>query len=558
MEDENPNQVGESKEQQSPELELNASISTTGEMSPLNIIRTEETLSRFPIHNLAKKGNISIQIVKKTLNGEIDLRWEVSHNSLYGQARQLAYKLDTVIVNRTLEEAGRPLPKMIRLGSLNEISKKLGSQKNELKRALQQNATTAINAKIEYRDNSGGIRKLEALFTRYSVIFAGKQLPDGRKADAIYLILNEPYWEVLNNSRVRPLDYDYLKELPPAAQRFYEIVSRKLFAALKYSHPYAKLAYSEYCTYSAQQRYFDYDHFKKQMYKVHHPHKKSGYIAKVAYEMCLDEEGKPDWLMLYTPGEKARAEFQTFNGLPVRSRRPKMIDGEQLIKKSATTRRLAASLSAPESGREAVDQKLLTELTNRGVFESTAVNLLTSRSPEQMETIGDFIDYWDRLPVEKHNAGLLVSLIQKNESLPSNFETRRQRVEREAAADRNRKLNVLKQTLGTEFEEHCRQVIDRYIADQVPAEEFERRVAAQKEEDAKQPGLWAVGRSPDFADNMARHAVRKEIAQDVPPPSYEEFRRRELPRILADLHLDPVELGIEQPPAAPTVPENTP
>ena len=34
----------------------------------------------------------------------------------------------------------------------------------------------------------------------------------------------------------------------------------------------------------------------------------------VMVKPCKDAEGMPDWLMLYTPGPKARTEFLTFNG----------------------------------------------------------------------------------------------------------------------------------------------------------------------------------------------------------------------------------------------------
>src|SRR5207248_4158774 len=102
------------------------------------------------------------------------------------------------------------------------------------------------------------------------------------------------------------------KDLPPASQRFYELLSYQIFAALKHARPRAKLTYSEYCTYAPQTRYLDFDRVKKQMYKVHAPHRKSGYIAAVEFEATTDKENKPDWLMLYTPGPKARAEYRTF------------------------------------------------------------------------------------------------------------------------------------------------------------------------------------------------------------------------------------------------------
>jgi hypothetical protein len=287
-------------------------------LAPLNIIRTETVLSRLPIHNLAKKGSVKIKITQKNAQGEIDLYWKVAPNAEYGEPRQLAYKLDTIVIHQRLYDLGRPLPKVIRLGSITQICRDLavvlgGSGKASVRKAFLQNAATFITAKLYYKATDGTERTLEAGFTRYSVVFTGERLPDGTQADAVYLLLNEPYWEVLNSAPTRPLDYDYLKALAPAAQRCYEILSYKLFTALKYHHPHAKLLYSEYCTFSAQQRYTDYPHVKKQMYKVHKPHLASEYLESVRYEATTDADGRPDWVMSYVPGPKARAEYAAFN-----------------------------------------------------------------------------------------------------------------------------------------------------------------------------------------------------------------------------------------------------
>ena len=283
-------------------------------LMPLNLIRTETVLSRFPIHNLSKKGRVQITITQKNAQGEIELYWKVSPNSDFGAPRQLAYKLDTLIINRRLDALGRPLPKVIRLDTFKQICAYLevtegGRTNSKVKQAFHANAGAYITTKLHYKATDGTERTLEAGFTRYSVVFTGQRLPDGTQADAVYLILNEPYWEVLNHAPTRPLDYDYLKALPPTAQRCYEILSYKLFTALKYGHAQAKLLYSEYCTFAAQQRYMDYAHVKKQMYKVHKPHVTSGYLAQVRYEATQDGEGHPDWVISYVPGPKAYAEY---------------------------------------------------------------------------------------------------------------------------------------------------------------------------------------------------------------------------------------------------------
>jgi hypothetical protein len=82
---------------------------TSQEMAALDIIRTETVLSRLPVHNLAKKGKVNIQILKTTAEGKVELKWIVSYSDRYGQARQLAYKLDTIVINHHIDEQGRPL-----------------------------------------------------------------------------------------------------------------------------------------------------------------------------------------------------------------------------------------------------------------------------------------------------------------------------------------------------------------------------------------------------------------------------------------------------------------
>lgn len=220
------------------------------------------------------------------------------------------------MINRRLDEEGRPLPKIICLGSLRDIANELGlgGDTNLVRRALRQNAFAGITARLTYPTADGHERRLEADFTRYSVIFTGEKLPDGRRADAVYIILNEPYREVLDNAPLRPLNYEYLKVLPPAAQRFYEVLSYRVFAALKTKgDAEARISYSDYCMFSAQQRYFDYDHFKKQMWKIHRPHLQSGYLRASRYTATTDAEGNPDWMMHYVPGPQTYAEFRTFS-----------------------------------------------------------------------------------------------------------------------------------------------------------------------------------------------------------------------------------------------------
>src|SRR6266436_1180801 len=254
-------------------------------VAPLSILRTETVLSRFPIHNLTQGREVTIHITQTNAQGTLELRWEVSYNQRYGPPGPLAYKLDTIVINQMLDALPRPLPNVLRVDSLRQIGTLLdlndsGRQYAHLKHAFHQNASAYIVAYLRYRGRDGIARTVNTGFTRYSVIFTGELLPDGTTADAVYLVLNEVYLDILNHAPVRPLDYTYLKALTPTAQRFYELLSYKMFAALKHRQPHATLRYSDYCLLSTQQRYMEYDQVKKQMYKVHQSHISSGYIVK--------------------------------------------------------------------------------------------------------------------------------------------------------------------------------------------------------------------------------------------------------------------------------------
>ena len=293
--------------------------------------------------------------------GESTLKWKVSYNSEYGQPGPLAYKLDTLIINRRIEEARRPIARMLKLGSLSDICRELnladsGKNRKDIKQSLYQNAFAGITAKTRYRQANGSETSLETGFTRYSVIFTGEKLPDGRKADGVYIVLNDVFINVINGAMTRPLDYDYLKSLPPAPQRFYELLSYQMYAALKHDLQRAKLTYSDFCATAPQTRHFNWEHVRSQMNKVLRPHRQSGYIAKVDYQHTTDSHGRPDWFMFFMPGPKARAEYKAFT----KRGGPNMLEIEPL------------DMTPPRS----VPQQIGQELSRRGVTAVVAAELV--------------------------------------------------------------------------------------------------------------------------------------------------------------------------------------
>jgi hypothetical protein len=502
---------------------------TESELVPLNIIRSETVLSRLPIHNLSKQGRINIEIKKRNEHGAVELLWEVSYNERYGQPRQLAYKLDTIVINRRIEEAGRPLPKAVRVGSLREICKELdlseGESTNQIKRAIHQNAGTYITAKLNYVGNDGVERKLEAGFTRYSVVFTGEKLPDGRRADAVYLILNEPYREVLNNAPIRPLDYDYLKALTPAAQRCYEIISYRIFAAIKFKLPHAKLAYSEYCTFSAQRRYYDFDHVKKQMYKVHRQHLQSHYLAKVWLEAATDDEGNADWVMHYIPGAKARAEYATFTrkGQLVELKPDDAItkSSEQSLGSARPKKKIKSS--AP---KQEVDESVLRELVRRGITEARARKLLAGLPTDHF--ILDQLEWGDALirkaspGTYRNPPGFYIYLIESNVLVPENFETRRRKQLRLAAEEKDICASAQLADRELACAEYMRATVDRYLNESMNEAERQQFYEAKRRDLVKKHSSISSWPEEQVSD-VIHSAVQAEIMLKVELMNFKEF-----------------------------------
>src|SRR5512135_185326 len=457
------------------------------ELVPLNVIRVETTLSRYPVHRLAKQGTIGIEIREESETGDVLIRWKVSHSSEYGQPGPLAYKLDTLIVNRRIEEAARPIPRIIKLGSLHNICRELGisegKSRDNIKKALYQNASAFITAKLRYRLSDGSEKSLEAGFTRYAVVFAGEKLSDGRTADAVYLELSDRFMQVINSAQTRPLDYDYLRDLPPASQRLYELLSFQMYAALKHGRPRARLPYSEYCRYAPLTRHVDWERVRPQMAKIHSPHKKNGYITDIGFEQTSDKEGRPDWWMHYTPGPKAKAEYRAFT----KRGRPKVLEIEQSSP--------ALPLSPPPepvvlaSVPPAVS-KLEGALSTRRVTPATARELVASHPEAEIQARIEAFDWLvekkDRR-VSKNPGGYLAESIRKGYASTEGFESKADREKRREAeaAQRRQEQEEARRRRAEEARERAEQArILEYWNARNPAEQ--RRLEAEALEEAEE------------------------------------------------------------------------
>jgi len=269
-------------------------------------------LSRKQLRELLKK---TIEMKKSQVGYEDEHEsWWVNPSAILGYAGPFDKKV-FIMVQQLIIERGLPLEDpLIRLGSLRNICQYMkladsGENKRLIKEALMRIAGAEI-----YTENTFYLRRdrrfwqasgsVGGYFHIWDVFWKGDRLPDGKRAECLYLYLNPPFILSLNAFYIKPIDFQYYEELEsPLAQRLYEILGLR-FYGLKDS-PYVKYRYSKLCQYLPLTRQAYLSLAKQQLASAHAKLKKTGFLAKVEWQE-IDER---DWWILYHPGCRAQAEI---------------------------------------------------------------------------------------------------------------------------------------------------------------------------------------------------------------------------------------------------------
>jgi hypothetical protein len=236
------------------------------------------------------------------------------------------------------------------------------------------------------------------------------------------------------------------------------------------------------------------------MYKIHKPHLESGYLKSVAIHPEIDGEGKSDWLMTYTPGPKARIEFRTFT------------EKSESPKSPATL--------------EQLDPTLTLELTNRGISQKRASELLNSPNAnpdlirDQLEW-GDFLLSRARAGTFRNPPGFYIWLITEEITPPDSFETSRIRNESqtrcETDAERQNQLKLKR----SEYEAWRQNQVDEYIQALDPAE-YSRKLLA-KEHELSQTYRNLPGAT---LSEIARAALSRDLGESLSLLTFEDFQSK--------------------------------
>jgi hypothetical protein len=312
-------------------------------------------------------------------------------------------------------------------------------------------------------------------------------------------------------------------------QRLYELLSFRVFAALKNGRDKARYLYSDFCAFAPQTRYFEYDKVKKQMYKVHAPHKNAGYIVKAELEPTTDDKGNPDWLMLYTPGPKAKREFSVAvqqKVLPgsdeegMRAFIPKTKKTE-----SKKTRKPENQQSTEKKAISAKEQELLTSLLSFKVEEGKARELV-DRFPERVEQELEAWPHREKGSVKDPASWIIRAIERGNYSQPSKVEAKRQQ---KAAVKKQKSREETRKQLMSEYHIYLRQELQDLEANHT---EWHEHFFQEFEQYWK---LVCRDLSNDKRELMSLHFLEKyaEEHPDVQISLFDQWANKEYPGVLA-------------------------
>lgn len=283
------------------------------------VVQAEINLIRNPFCIISKnhlKPKESLVYEEITPNG-IKHLWKVIPNIEYGHAGGLDKKV-IATVQKLATDQGFPPPRLLAIGSLNGLCrlmkiKEHPKNRQDIRKSLLRIASTTIytdnffiKEKNQFWENSlsGG------QFTLWNVYWKGKKLPNGEKAQAIFLELNAPFLVSLQSFYTVPLDYDFYISLPPLAQRLYEL-TRLRFYGLRDS-AYARFEYPHLCNVLPVRRQDYFSKAKLAFGRAHKALKDSSWCARIEWIGGAGDKALIDglpWAVHYYPGKRAVEEL---------------------------------------------------------------------------------------------------------------------------------------------------------------------------------------------------------------------------------------------------------
>ena len=444
------------------------------EISLPKIINSEVNLLVFPFFALdkrkqKKRTKIEYRDIVKREGKKIEILWQVTSNSEYGYPGLFdreVHKAIEQIITETLRRNGK-IENPICLGSLYSLCKRIGIEKyggteyKKIKKALERIRMTGIKSKGAFysKERKEWIEDVFGLYDR--VVFKGKTLPNGEIADTNYLFLGSWYLQSLNSFYIKPIDYNYLKNLrSKIASRLYEILGVKFYGLRNKREGFICYKYSKLCQLLPVIPFKQISRAKQQLDPAHEELKKTEFLSDYRW----DKNSGKDWLIYYWPGERAKKEMRKvkteFIAPPIEELLPKPKKKTQSLSKSQI--------------------KLVNELVALNVSKITAKDLVKHNSNQAIKKWIEGIHYTKA----KDKAAYLVKAIKGNWQVPEEY---LKAEEREKERKEQEKIKLAK-------------------------ERKEKKEQRKREEEAKR-----LDEIYNSLDPLKQKEVKREIEKRLPP-----------------------------------------
>jgi hypothetical protein len=420
------------KDKESAEEHPIVVVNNNKDIAVPNILRSDMNFLKYPFFDLTKTSKRDkIEIKEKIKNDkgeEIVVTWKVTRPLDYSFPSAFDKKVDKVI-EKAVNDLPKPITNPIKLGSFRDICKQMnvvvsGKTVNEIKSSLKRMVLTGIESKGTFflRNEK---RFIDDTFHKYErVISAGQELPDGKKADAVYIMLGSWYLQNLNDNYVVPLDHDYYLSLEGTiTTRMYEFLSLKIFPALENRKDYVQIGYDRHCRYFPLTPQDKLWKAKKQLLKAHNglgldkniPDEKK-FIRNVEW---FDSKDKKDWTVRYYIGERAKREWRR-NTKRELGRSAKQVAKKVEVKKE--------NIEGPKN-INVYNNPAVQKLVKRGITDTIAIKL-AKEYPNRIEKKISEFDYIVQNKyhlLHKSPSGFLRKSIEGNWEPPKGYVTLDQR-----------------------------------------------------------------------------------------------------------------------------------
>lgn len=237
--------------------------------------------------------------------------WQVTANAKYGYPGPFDRKVFRAIES-IISEMEKPIANPIPF-TLYDLCKRIGidlnSGKNRqnIKAAVERIVSTTVRAEGTFLSKEDGKIEARKTFHLYDlVVFYGQEMPNGDTSETNYIYLNELYLRSINAFYVKPLDYEYLRELNSSvAERLYELLGVK-FYGMPENQPVMRYLYSTICDLLPIKRQKYLSLAKKNLDAAFKELTETKFFAKEPKWEKTDK--KDDWYIWFQEGDRAKQE----------------------------------------------------------------------------------------------------------------------------------------------------------------------------------------------------------------------------------------------------------